>query len=166
METASENSSVVVNALSANNRGGMSESEWREAIKFDSTDAGWIIMSIGLASGAGIVFLPVQVGVMGLWVFLVSSIIGYPAMYIFQRLFNNTFAESPQRNDYPSLITGYLGINCGIFLRPLNLVMLVIWMFVYSTASTNDSASYLHTFVVTDGLLTENPFYGLVVSCI
>ena len=61
METASENSSVVVNDLSANSRGGMSESEWREAIKFDSTDAGWIIMSIGMAIGAGIVFLPVQV---------------------------------------------------------------------------------------------------------
>jgi amino acid permease len=39
--------------------------------------------------------------------------------------------------------------------------MLVIWMFVYSTAITNDSASYLHTFGITDGLLSENPFYGL-----
>jgi amino acid permease len=47
----------------------MSESEWREAIKFDSTDTGWVIMSIGMAIGAGIVFLPVQVGLMGLWVF-------------------------------------------------------------------------------------------------
>ncbi|MGQ7098160.1 hypothetical protein ACUOAQ_07955, partial [Escherichia sp. SP-MK] len=25
------------------------ESEWREAIKFDSTDTGWVIMSIGMA---------------------------------------------------------------------------------------------------------------------
>ena len=91
METASENSSIVVNDLSANSRGGMSESEWREAIKFDSTDAGWIIMSIGMAIGAGIVFLPVQVGLMGLWVFLLSSIIGYPAMYLFQRLFNGDY---------------------------------------------------------------------------
>ena len=44
--------------------------------------------------------------------------------------------------------------------------MLVIWMFVYSTAITNDSASYLHTFGVTDGLLSENPFYGLFLICI
>ena len=36
--------------------------------------------------------------------------------------------------------------------------MLVIWMFVYSTAITNDSASYLHTFGVTEGLLVDSPF--------
>lgn len=166
METASENSSIVVNDLSANSRGGTSESEWREAIKFDSTDAGWIIMSIGMAIGAGIVFLPVQVGLMGLWVFLLSSIIGYPAMYLFQRLFINTLAESPECKDYPSVISGYLGKNWGILLGALYFVMLVIWMFVYSTAITNDSASYLHTFGVTDGLLSENPFYGLVLICI
>ncbi len=36
--------------------------------------------------------------------------------------------------------------------------MLVIWMFVYSIAITNDSASYLHTFGVTEGLLSTVPF--------
>ena len=61
MDTAT-NSSVIVNDSPAARRAGMSESEWREAIKFDSTDTGWVIMSIGMAIGAGIVFLPVQVG--------------------------------------------------------------------------------------------------------
>ena len=46
---------------------GMSEAQWKEAIKFDSTDRGWIIMSIGMAIGAGIVFLPVQVGLVGFY---------------------------------------------------------------------------------------------------
>ena len=41
---------------------GMTDAQWKEAVKFDSTDWGWIIMSIGMAIGAGIVFLPVQVG--------------------------------------------------------------------------------------------------------
>lgn len=165
MDTAT-NSSVIVNDSPAAKRAGMSESEWQEAIKFDSTDTGWVIMSIGMAIGAGIVFLPVQVGLMGLWVFLLSSVIGYPAMYLFQRLFINTLAESPECKDYPSVISGYLGKNWGILLGALYFVMLVIWMFVYSTAITNDSASYLHTFGVTEGLLSENPFYGLFLICI
>ncbi|CRI98280.1 inner membrane transport protein YhaO [Salmonella enterica subsp. enterica serovar Typhi] len=101
---------------------------------------------------------------MGLWVFLLSSIIGYPAMYLFQRLFINTLAESPECKDYPSVISGYLGKNWGILLGALYFVMLVIWMFVYSTAITNDSASYLHTFGVTEGLLSDSPFYGLVLT--
>ncbi|XQW89507.1 hypothetical protein ACOYXV_07040 [Aeromonas veronii] len=139
--------------------------EWKEAVRFDSTDWGWIIMSIGMAIGAGIVFLPVQVGLMGLWVFLLSAVIGYPAMYMFQRLFINTLATSPECKDYPSVITGYLGKNWGVLLGALYFVMLVIWVFVYSTAITNDSASFLQSFGVTDGLLSENPLYGLVLIC-
>ncbi len=134
---------------------------WKEATRFDSTDWGWIIMSIGMAIGAGIVFLPVQVGLMGLWVFLLSALVGYPAMYMFQRLFINTLAESRECRDYPSVIGDYLGKNWGIFLGALYFVMLVIWVFVYSTAITNDSASFLQSFGATKSLLSENPFYGL-----
>lgn len=166
MEQLRESSQTINIAPSkAAQRAGMSEAQWREAIKFDSNDSGWVIMSIGMAIGAGIVFLPVQVGLMGLWVFLLSSIIGYPAMYLFQKLFINTLAESPECQDYPSVISGYLGKNWGVLLGVLYFIMLVIWMFVYSTAITNDSASYLHTFGVTDSLLSENPFYGLVLIC-
>jgi serine transporter len=49
------------------------------------------------------------------------------------------------------------------FLTELGL--LVIWVFVYSTAITNDSASFLQSFGITDGLLSENPLYGLVLIC-
>ncbi|OOF64241.1 aromatic amino acid transport family protein [Rodentibacter sp. Ppn85] len=144
----------------------LSKAELKAVMKFDATDFGWVIMSIGMAIGAGIVFLPVQVGLMGMWVFLLSSVIGYPAMYLFQRLFINTLAESPKCQDYPSVISGYLGKNWGILLGALYFVMLIIWMFVYSTAITNDSASYLYTFGITKTLLSKNPFYGLVLICI
>lgn len=146
-------------------RAGFTDEGWREAVRFDSTDWGWVIMSIGMAIGAGIVFLPVQVGLMGLWVFLLSSVIGYPAMYLFQKLFINTLAASRECRDYPSVIAGYLGKNWGMFLGALYFIMLVIWVFVYSTAITNDSASFLQSFGVTDTLLSANPFYGLVLIC-
>ena len=144
----------------------MTKEHWLQANKFDSVDIGWIVMSIGMAIGAGIVFLPVQVGVMGLWVFLLSSIIGYPAMYLFQKLFINTLAESKECTDYPGVITGYLGRNWGVLLGALYFVMLVIWVLVYSLAITNDSASYLHSFGVTEGHLNDNVFYGLALICV
>ena len=123
-------------------------------------------MSIGMAIGAGIVFLPVQVGIAGIWIYLLSSVIGYPAMYLFQKLFINTLAAAEKAEDYPSIIAGYLGKNWGFFLGVLYFIMLVIWVFVYSTAITNDSASFLHTFGVTDTVLSDNPFYGLAIICI
>jgi len=141
----------------------MSAEEWKAATRFDATDWGWVIMSIGMAIGAGIVFLPVQVGLTGLWVFLLSSAVGYPAMYLFQRLFVNTLASSRECTDYPGMITSYLGKNWGMSLGILYFLMLVIWVFVYSTAITNDSASFIHTFGWTKQLLSENPFYGLAL---
>ncbi|HAS63129.1 MAG TPA: hypothetical protein DCS35_11510, partial [Vibrio sp.] len=89
-ETIQGTSTCAPDTRPIHERANMSKSEWKQAIKFDSVDLGWIVMSIGMAIGAGIVFLPVQVGVMGLWVFLLSSIIGYPAMFLFQKLFINT----------------------------------------------------------------------------
>ncbi|EAS66795.1 putative transport system permease protein [Photobacterium angustum S14] len=144
----------------------MTPQQWKVATKFDSVDVGWIVMSIGMAIGAGIVFLPVQVGVMGLWVFLLSSVIGYPAMYLFQKLFINTLAESKKCTDYPGVISGYLGKNWGIALGILYFIMLVIWVLVYSLAITNDSASYLYTFGVTKSHLNHNIFYGLALICL
>ncbi len=144
----------------------MTPQQWKAATTFDSVDIGWIVMSIGMAIGAGIVFLPVQVGVMGLWVFLLSSVIGYPAMYLFQKLFINTLAESKKCTDYPGVISGYLGKNWGIALGILYFIMLVIWVLVYSLAITNDSASYLHTFGVTETHLNHNIFYGLALICL
>ncbi|AOW85133.1 SLC5/6 family protein [Vibrio mimicus] len=141
----------------------MTKDQWKIATKFDSTDIGWVIMSIGMAIGAGIVFLPVKVGVLGLWVFLASAVIGYPAMYLFQKLFINTLSESPKCLDYAGVISGYLGNRWGTFLGILYFIMIVIWMFVYSTAMNNDSASFLHSFGLTEGLLSENPFYGLAL---
>ena len=144
---------------------GMSETEWKNAVKFDSTDWGWIVMSIGMAIGAGIVFLPVQVGLVGVWVFLLSAAIAYPSIYLLQRLFINTLVDSPDCDDYPSVIGGYLGKNWGFILGILYFMMSLICVFMYSTALTNDSASFLQSFGVTDGLLSENPLYGLAVIC-
>ncbi|SUP43819.1 Inner membrane transport protein YhaO [Veillonella criceti] len=144
----------------------MTEAEWKEAIRFDITDWGWIIMSIGMAIGAGIVFLPVQVGLVGVWVYLLAAAIGYPALYLFQRLFVNTLAVSPECTDYPSVISHYLGKNWGIFLGVIYFIMIVISIFVYSISITNDSASFLHSFNITDSILSSNPYYGLGVICL
>lgn len=151
--------------LSRWEKAGMTKAEWQAAVKFDSTDWGWVIMSIGMAIGAGIVFLPVQVGLAGIWIYLLSAIIGYPAMYLFQRLFINTLAKSERCEDYPSVIGNYLGKNWGLFLGLLYFLMLIIWVFVYSTAINNDSASFLVTFGVTDHSLAKNPLYGLAIIC-
>ena len=67
--------------------------------------------------------------------------------------------------DYPSVISGYLGKNWGFLLGILYFLSILICVFMYSTALTNDSASFLYSFGVTDTLLSDNPFYGLAIIC-
>ncbi len=133
------------------------------AMKMNSQDWGWVAVNIGMGIGAGIVFLPIQAGIVGLWTFLLAIIIAYPALYQFQRLFINTLVESKQSTDYPTTISEYLGTKWGTGLGLIYFVMLVIWLFVYSETVTNDSASYMQTAGLTEGLLSTNVFYGLFV---
>lgn len=132
-------------------------------VPFTRYDVGWVILCIGMAIGSGIVFMPVQVGIKGIWVFIASVIISYPAIYILQNLYLKTLSESKDCEDYTSVITQYLGKNWGIWLGAAYFLMLLHGMFSYSLAVTFDSASYIKTFGLTQGLLSDSIWYGLIV---
>ena len=134
-----------------------------QKIKLNSKDWGWVAINIGMGIGAGIVFLPVQAGLVGLWTFLLAVIVAYPVLYLFQRLFINTIAEAPKCEDYPTVISNYLGKAWGIALGFIYFIMLVIWVFIYSLTITNDSASYLYNYGVTSTLWSNYSVYSLCI---
>lgn len=142
---------------------GLSKEEWKKATAFSGIDVGWIIMCIGMSLGAGIIFLPIQVGLSGLLIFLLVALVGYPIAYQHQKLYLDVLAEAPECEDFAGIISGYLGKNWGFFLGSLYFIFTTILIFLYSTALTNDSSSFLVTFGVTDHLLSENLFYGLSI---
>lgn len=132
-------------------------------IPFTKYDVGWVILCIGMAIGSGIVFMPVQIGIKGIWVFIAATILSYPAIYWLQNLYLRTLSESEECNDYASVITQYLGKNWGIALGIAYFLMLLHGMFSYSLAVTFDSASYIKTFGLTEGLLSDSVWYGLII---
>ncbi|WP_288798582.1 aromatic amino acid transport family protein [uncultured Megasphaera sp.] len=142
---------------------GLSKEEWKKVTAFSGIDVGWIIMCIGMSLGAGIIFLPIQVGLSGLLIFLLVALVGYPIAYQHQKLYLDVLAEAPECEDFAGIISGYLGKNWGFFLGSLYFIFTTILIFLYSTALTNDSSSFLVTFGVTDHLLSENLFYGLFI---
>jgi len=132
---------------------------WQEGVRFRFDDWGWVVINIGMGIGAGIAMLPIEIGMKGFWVFMLAAVIGYPSMYLFQRVFVNSLVEARTCKDYPGIISEYLGKNWGAFLGFLYFVMLVIWYFIYSETVIKDSASYLHTFGVSAANLSSNPLY-------
>ncbi|HBS1667878.1 TPA: transporter [Klebsiella quasipneumoniae subsp. quasipneumoniae] len=146
-----------------NNTSGISERISSNKIPFTTYDAGWVILCIGMAIGGGIIFLPVQIGLKGIWVFSLSVLIAYPALYMMQSLYLKTLSQSPECKDYSGVITFYLGKNWGFFLGVAYFIMLLKGMLTYSLAATFDSASYLQTFGISSDKLLDNWWYGLVV---
>ena len=132
-------------------------------MKMNSKDWGWVAVNVGMGIGAGIVFLPIQAGLVGLWTFLLAILLAYPALYLFQRLYINTLIESRDASDYTSTIGEYLGNKWGAALGIIYFVMLLIWLCVYSETVTNDSAAYIQAAGLTQGLLSQNHLYALVL---
>ena len=85
-------------------------------IPFTMYDAGWVVLCIGMAIGAGTVVMPIQIGLKGIWVFILAFMIAYPATYMLQKLYMNTLSESEECEDYTNIITQYLGSNWGVAL--------------------------------------------------
>lgn len=137
-----------------------------KSVPFTRYDIGWVILCIGMAIGSGIVFMPVQIGIKGIWVFITAVIISYPAIYWLQDLYLKTLSESDDCDDYTSVITQYLGKNWGIMLGIAYFLMLLHGMFTYSLAVTFDSASYIKTFGLTEGLLSDSVWYALILLTI
>lgn len=137
--------------------------EEQKKIPFTRYDIGWVILCIGMAIGSGIVFMPVQIGIKGIWVFIFAVILSYPAIHLLQNLYLKTLSESEICEDYTGIISQYLGKNWGIGLGIAYFLMLLHGMFSYSLAVTFDSASYIQTFGLTQGLLSDNVWYGLII---
>lgn len=134
-----------------------------KSVPFTKYDVGWVVLCIGMAIGSGIVFMPVQIGIKGIWVFIAAILISYPAIYLLQTLYLKTLSETENCEDYANVITQYLGKNWGIGLGIAYFLMLLHGMFSYSLAVTFDSASYIQTFGLTEGLLSDSIWYGLVI---
>ncbi len=128
-------------------------------VRFTFEDWGWVVISLGMGTGAGIAMVPVEAGLRGFWIFILASVICYPSMYLFQRVFVNSLMGKRSADDYIDNVTGYLGTRAGRIIGAAYFLMLVIWFLVYSETVVRDAASYLYTFVGTPSGLGENPLF-------
>ena len=132
-------------------------------IPFTKYDFGWVLLCIGMAIGAGTVLMPVQIGLTGIWVFIVAFIIAYPATYIVQDIYLKTLSESETCNDYTDIISHYLGKNWGVFLGVIYFLMIIHGIFIYSLSVVFDSASYIKTFGLTEADLSQSIIYKVAI---
>lgn len=133
---------------------------------FDSFDWGWLVISFGMALGAGIVLVPVTVGVSGIFIYLISALFAYPAIFLFQKLYINTLFDTKESKCYSETIKDLLGEKWSIVLGFLYFIMMSIWTIVYAETVANALSDYLYHFNIINIRLDNSSIYSLILMII
>lgn len=135
-------------------------------VPFTTYDFGWVVLCIGMAIGSGIIFMPVQMGVKGIWVSLASLIVSYPAVYLISEVFLRSLSKTEACDNYTHIVTQYLGKNWGVLLSFVYFIMLLKGMLAYSSTIVKDGGSYLQTFHVTTESVGSAPWFIFLLIAI
>ncbi|MEY8766931.1 MULTISPECIES: aromatic amino acid transport family protein [Francisella] len=139
----------------------------RSLANFDKFDFGWLVVSIGMAVGAGIVLVPVSVGVVGFVVFVVSILIAYPGIYLFQKLYIETLFATKQPKTYKDTVAELLGSKWAVFLGAVYLLMMLTWTIIYAEVVAKSLAAYLYMFDISSNPhLEQNALYSALLMIV
>ncbi|QEO58035.1 aromatic amino acid transport family protein [Francisella marina] len=139
----------------------------RSLANFDKFDFGWLVVSIGMAVGAGIVLVPVSVGVVGFVVFVVSILIAYPGIYLFQKLYIETLFATKQPKTYKDTVAELLGSKWAVFLGAVYLLMMLTWTIIYAEVVAKSLAAYLYMFHLSSNPhLEQNALYSALLMIV
>ncbi|GBE12669.1 serine transporter [bacterium BMS3Bbin14] len=103
----------------------------------------WVLALFGTAVGAGILFLPIQVGQGGFLVLTMVSVLIYPTIYLGHRLYALIPNRAADDVDFFSAVGRWLPRWSGLLLHLLFIGWLLILLIAYSISLTNDLGAFL-----------------------
>lgn len=126
-------------------------------------DRAWVFTFFGTAIGAGILFVPLQAGLSGFYVSIVSMVIAFSVTYFAQKYFAVVIAESQKADSYNAVITEFLGKGFSLFISTLFAVQLFASILVYSIGLNTDIGAFLQTYKITTVNVADYKVTPLVV---
>ncbi len=103
----------------------------------------WVLALFGTAVGAGILFLPIQVGQSGFWVLLLVTVLIYPTIYFGHSLYALIPSRASDGADFFAAVGRWLPRWSGLLLHLLFIGWLLILLIAYSISLTNDLGAFL-----------------------
>ena len=74
---------------------------------------------VGAGVGAGILFLPIQAGISGLWCFIVSAGIAFILSCFSHKVYAKLILDSNSATDYPHIVKEHLGKTYSVIITAL-----------------------------------------------
>ena len=106
-------------------------------------DMEWVLTLFGTAIGAGILFLPIQAGLGGIWPMIILTVIIFPLTYYSHRGITRLVASNETATDITGVVEQDLGRNAGFIVSILYFLSIITICVGYATGVTNIVSSFL-----------------------
>ncbi|MDR1418167.1 MAG: hypothetical protein LBI80_03305 [Endomicrobium sp.] len=103
----------------------------------NNIDRGWVLTCFGTAVGAGILFLPIQVGFSGILPIIFLTSIIFPITYISHRGITRIVASCPKETDIVGAVEYDLGTTAGFIVSVLYFLSIITICVGYATGLIN-----------------------------
>ncbi len=107
-------------------------------------DTSWLLSLFGTAVGAGILFLPVNLGIGGFWPLIFLSILTYPITFITHRSLARFMLSSKKNHaDFTDVVGEHFGTKAGHLISTLYFLSIFPILLIYGVGITNTVDSFI-----------------------
>ena len=106
-------------------------------------DVEWILTLFGTAVGAGVLFLPIQAGLGGVWPIVILSCFSFPLVWLSHRSLTHLVVTHAPPCELTRIIEEDLGTSAGTVINLLFSIFFLGMVVAYSTGLINLASSYI-----------------------
>lgn len=112
--------------------------------KWTQHDTYWLLSLFGTAVGAGILFLPINIGLGGFWPLVLMAVLAFPMTYLSHRGLARFVLSSRRPNaDFTDVVEEHFGQNAGRLISLLYFLSIFPILLIYGVGLTNTVDSFL-----------------------
>ncbi|MBQ4851376.1 aromatic amino acid transport family protein [Pseudoalteromonas sp. MMG012] len=107
-------------------------------------DTQWVLSLFGTAVGAGILFLPINIGIGGFWPLLIMTVLAFPMTYLAHRGLARFVLSSKQADaDFTDVVEEHFGAGAGRLISLLYFFSIFPILLIYGVGLTNTVDSFI-----------------------
>ncbi|WEM42934.1 aromatic amino acid transport family protein [Photobacterium sp. DA100] len=114
------------------------------ASRWNKHDTSWMLSLFGTAVGAGILFLPINIGAGGFWSLVIMALLAGPMTFLAHRgLARFVLSSSKQNADFTDVVEEHFGARAGRLISMLYFLSIFPILLIYGVGLTNTVNSFI-----------------------
>lgn len=116
----------------------------KTATSWTKHDTHWLLSLFGTAVGAGILFLPINIGIGGFWPLALMAVLAFPMTYLAHRgLARFVLSSKTENADFTDVVKEHFGSSAGSLISLLYFLSIFPILLIYGVGLTNTVDSFL-----------------------